>query len=66
MAILAALWAVPAVHAQPWLVRGTVTDAATGQPLPAATVQLTGTCRGTIANECIGKIRRRYRYYAVR
>ena len=36
--ILAALWTVPPVHAQPWLVRGTVTDAATGQPLPAATV----------------------------
>ena len=51
MAILAALWTVPAVHAQPWLVRGTVTDAATGQPLPAATVQLTGTYRGTIAND---------------
>ena len=51
MAILAALWTVPAVHAQPWLVRGTVTDAATGQPLPAATVQLAGTYRGTIAND---------------
>ena len=51
MAVLAALWAVPAVHAQPWLVRGTVTDAATGQPLPAATVQLAGTYRGTIAND---------------
>ena len=51
MAILAALWVVPAVHAQPWLVRGTVTDAATGQPLPAATVQLAGTYRGTIAND---------------
>ena len=51
MAILAALWTVPAVHAQPWLVRGTVIDAATGQPLPAATVQLAGTYRGTIAND---------------
>ena len=51
MAILAALWTVSAVHAQPWLVRGTVTDAATGQPLPAATVQLAGTYRGTIAND---------------
>ena len=51
MAILAALWTVPPVHAQPWLVRGTVTDAATGQPLPAATVQLAGTYRGTIAND---------------
>ena len=51
MAVLAALWAVPAVHAQPWLVRGTVTDAVTEQPLPAATVQLTGTYRGTIAND---------------
>ena len=51
MAILAALWTVPPVHAQPWLVRGSVTDAATGQPLPAATVQLAGTYRGTIAND---------------
>ena len=51
MAILAALWTAPAVHAQPWLVRGTVRDAATGQPLPAATVQLAGTYRGTIAND---------------
>ena len=51
MAILAALWTVPPVHAQPWLVRGTVTDAATGQPLPVATVQLAGTYRGTIAND---------------
>ncbi len=51
MAILAALWTVPPVHAQPWLVRGTVTDAATGQPLPAATVQLADTYRGTIAND---------------
>ena len=50
-AVLAALWTVPAAHAQPWLVRGTVTDAATGQPLPAATVQLAGTYRGTIAND---------------
>ena len=51
MAILAVLWAVPTVHAQPWLVRGTVTDESTGQPLPAATVQLAGTYRGTIAND---------------
>ena len=51
MAILAALWTAPAVHAQPWLVRGTITDAATGQPLPAATVQLADTYRGTIAND---------------
>ena len=51
MTILAALWIVPPVHAQPWLVRGTVTDTATGQPLPAATVQLAGTYRGTIAND---------------
>ena len=51
MAVLAALWTIPPVHAQPWLVRGTVTDAATGQPLPAATVQLAGTYRGTIAND---------------
>ena len=51
LAILAALWTAPAAHAQPWLVRGTVLDAATGQPLPAATVQLAGTYRGTIAND---------------
>ena len=51
LAVLASLWAVPPVHAQPWLVRGTVTDVATGQPLPAATVQLAGTYRGTIAND---------------
>ena len=51
MAILAALWAVSVAHAQPWLVRGTVIDATTGQPLPAATVQLAGTYRGTIAND---------------
>ena len=51
MAILAALWTVPAAHAQPWLVRGTVIDATTGQSLPAATVQLAGTYRGTIAND---------------
>lgn len=51
MAIVAFLWATPAIHAQPWLVRGTVLDAATGQPLPAATVQLAGTYRGTIAND---------------
>ena len=51
MAVLAVLWAVPPVHAQPWLVRGSVTDAATGQPLPAATVQLAGSYRGTIAND---------------
>ena len=38
-------------HPQPWLVRGTVTDAATGHPLSAATVQLAGTWRGTIAND---------------
>ena len=51
LAILAALWATPAIYAQPWLVRGTVLDAATGQPLPAATIQLAGTYRGTIAND---------------
>ena len=38
-------------HPQPWLVRGTVSDAASGQPLPAATVQLAGTWRGTMAND---------------
>lgn len=51
MAIMAAFRTVPSVHAQPWLVRGAVSDAATGQPLAAATVQLAGTYRGTIAND---------------
>ena len=51
MAVLVTLWTVPLVHAQPWLVHGTVTDASTGQPLPAATVQLADTYRGTIAND---------------
>ncbi len=50
LAVLAVLWAV-AAHGQPWWVRGTVLDAATGQPLPAATVRLAGTFRGTIAND---------------
>jgi hypothetical protein len=31
-------------------IRGTVTDAATGEPLPAANVQVEGTYRGTITN----------------
>ena len=30
--------------------RGTITDASTGEPLPAATVRIAGTSRGTIAN----------------
>ena len=51
LAVLAILWTVPAVHAKPWFVRGTFTAASTGQPLPAATVQLAGTYRGTIAND---------------
>ena len=50
LAVLAVLWAV-AAHGQPWWVRGTVLDAATGEPLPAATVRLAGTYRGTIAND---------------
>ena len=50
LAVLALLWAVPA-QGQPWWVRGTVLDAATGQPLPASTVQLAGTFRGTVAND---------------
>lgn len=40
--------AAPA-HAQP-VVRGTVVDAATGETLPSATVQVDGTYRGTITN----------------
>ena len=50
-AFLAALLSVAGAHPQPGLVRGTVTDAASGQPLPAAAVQLAGTWRGTIAND---------------
>ena len=50
-ALLAVLLSAAGAHPQPWLVRGTVSDAATGQPLPAATVQLAGTWRGTIAND---------------
>ena len=50
-ALLAAVWSVAGAHAQPWLVRGTVLDAASGQPLAAATVQLAGTYRGTVAND---------------
>ena len=50
LAVLALLWAASA-QGQPWWVRGTVVDAATGQPLPAATVRLAGTYRGTIAND---------------
>ena len=49
--LLAALLSAAAAHPQPWLVRGTVTDAASGQPLAAAAVQLAGTWRGTIAND---------------
>ena len=50
-ALFAVLLSAAGAHPQPWLVRGTVTDAASGQPLPAATVQLAGTWRGTIAND---------------
>ena len=50
-ALLAVLLSAAGAHPQPWLVRGTVSDAASGQPLPAATVQLAGTWRGTIAND---------------
>ena len=51
LAVLAVLWAVPAAYGQPWWVQGTVLDSATGEPLPAATVRLAGTYRGTIAND---------------
>ena len=51
LAVLALLWMVPAVHGQPLWVQGTVVDAATGEPLPAATVRLAGAYRGTIAND---------------
>ncbi|MDP6038034.1 MAG: DUF5686 family protein, partial [Candidatus Latescibacteria bacterium] len=37
-------------QAQAKVIRGTVTDAATGEPLPAATVQVLGTYDGTISN----------------
>ena len=50
VAALALLW-VAAAQGQPWWVQGTVVDAATGQPLPAATVRLAGAYRGTIAND---------------
>lgn len=45
---LGLLWTLP-VYAQ-LTVRGTVTDALTGEALPAATVQVEGTLRGTITN----------------
>ena len=51
LAVLAVLWMVPPAHGQPWWVQGTVVDAATGEPLPAATVRLAGAYRGTIAND---------------
>ena len=51
MVILAVLVAVSGVCAQPWLISGRVVDAASGQPLPAATVQLMDTYQGTIAND---------------
>lgn len=49
----ALLLAGPAVsHAQSSVtVRGTVTDAETGDPLPAANIQIDGTYRGTITND---------------
>ncbi len=50
LAVLALLWAGSA-QGQPWWVQGSVVDAATGQPLPAATVRLAGSYRGTIAND---------------
>ncbi len=50
VAALALLWAA-AAQGQPWWVQGSVVDAATGQPLPAATVRLAGAYRGTIAND---------------
>lgn len=40
---------VPVVHAQ-IVVQGTVTDAVTGQAMPAASLQVEGTYRGTITN----------------
>ena len=51
LAVLAVLWMVAPAHGQPWWVQGTVVDAATGEPLPAATVRLAGAYRGTIAND---------------
>ena len=37
-------------QSQATVIRGAVTDASTGEPLPAATVQVLGTYDGTISN----------------
>ena len=39
-----------ATPVQAKVIRGTVTDASTGEPLPAATVQVLGAYDGTISN----------------
>ncbi len=49
LAVLAALGLAPVAQAQKGL-RGAVTDAETGAPLPSATLQVEGTTRGTITN----------------
>ena len=49
LALLAACCLV-AAHAQPQVLRGRVYDQDTGESLPAATVQVEGTYRGTITN----------------
>ncbi|MEL6446062.1 MAG: DUF5686 family protein [Bacteroidota bacterium] len=49
--LAAVLFLAPKALAQaPTTVAGRVTDATTGDPVPAATVQIEGTLRGTIAN----------------
>lgn len=51
-AVMLLLLGTTASHAQsPISVCGTVTDAATGDPLPAASVHIDGTYRGTITND---------------
>jgi hypothetical protein len=41
---------LPDIHAQSHTISGTVTDAVSGDPLPAATVRLAGSSKGTITN----------------
>lgn len=48
--MLAALFAVPAAYAQTGKIAGTVTDAATGEPLPGVNVVIQGTTQGTATN----------------
>ena len=50
LSLLCLLLAVGIIYAQPTLIRGMVQDAETGEPLPAANLQIEGTYRGTITN----------------